>query len=487
MSEQQSRVVAPPRWHLRSLILLGSLPLLLGLAAFAGLVLSRKTPTPVSSREPEALATEAEERIGPPWFRNKTDGSGLHFSYRNGEEAGQCSILESVGGGVALIDYDGDGLLDIFVTGGGYFDGPDKKTLKGYPCKLYRNLGGWKFEDADRSRVGLDIVWGYTHGVAVADYDRDGWPDLLVTGYGKVTLFHNESDGKGGRRFVDVTEQVGLHDDSWSTSAGWADLDGDGFPDLYICHYLDWSFANHPICTSSVSGDIRDVCSPERFKPLVHALFHNEKGKAFRNVSAEHGFEAKGSGLGVILADLNDDGRPDIYVANDVSDKFLFLNRGGKLEERALLAGVSRDDSGLTQGSMGLDVGDFDGSGRPSLWVTNFQGQLPALYRNLGQENFRYASRVVGVAAIGQHLVSWGTGFLDVDNDGWEDLVIVNGRIAPSAHHPREHCEAATGAPSQCGIPGEAFFPGRESSGGRILQYPRIRPRVMLPVGDLDN
>ncbi len=237
----------------------------------------------------------------------------MHFSYRNGEEAAghyYYSILESVGGGVALIDYDGDGLLDIFVTGGGYFDGPDKKTLKGYPCKLYRNLGGWKFEDVTE-RVGLDIVWGYTHGVAVADYDRDGWPDLLVTGYGKVTLFHNESDGKGGRCFVDVTEQVGLHDDSWRpASAGWADLDGDGFPDLYVCHYVDWSFANHPICTSSVSGGIRDICSSGALQAAgaCGPVPQRESSKAFRNVSAEQGFEAKGSGLGVILADLNDAG-----------------------------------------------------------------------------------------------------------------------------------------------------------------------------------
>src|SRR5262249_25144156 len=157
------------------------------------------------------------------------------ITYRNGEEADQYTILESVGGGVALIDYDGDGLLDLFVTGGGYFAGPQKKEIRGHPCKLYRNLGGWKFRDVTRE-VGLDLPWFYPHGAAVADYDRDGWPDLLVTGYGMVKLFHNESDGKGGRRFVDVTEKMGLHDTSWSASAGWADLDGDGFPDLYICH-----------------------------------------------------------------------------------------------------------------------------------------------------------------------------------------------------------------------------------------------------------
>src|SRR5262249_24453671 len=151
---------------------------------------------------------------GPPWFREMTAGSGLAFTCRNGAEASQFTILESLGSGVALLDYDGDGLLDVFVVGGGFFDGPDKKQIRGLPCKLYKNLGNWQFRDVTRD-AGLELPWWYTHGVAVADYDRDGWPDLLVTGYGRLALFHNEPDGRGGRRFVDVTAKVGLQDDSW--------------------------------------------------------------------------------------------------------------------------------------------------------------------------------------------------------------------------------------------------------------------------------
>jgi enediyne biosynthesis protein E4 len=156
------------------------------------------------------LVIPVDPEVGPsgtPWFREVTADTGLHFTYRNGEEADQYTILETLGGGVALIDYDGDGLLDVFVTGGGYFDGPDKKQVKGHPCKLYKNLGNWKFKDVTKE-VGLDkVAWWYTHGAAVADYDRDGWPDLLVTGYGRLALFRNESDGNGGRRFRLVLRQ----------------------------------------------------------------------------------------------------------------------------------------------------------------------------------------------------------------------------------------------------------------------------------------
>jgi hypothetical protein len=421
---------------------------------------------------------------GRPWFRDMTEASGIQFVCRNGEEADNFTILESLGGGVALLDYDGDGLLDIFLAGGGTFDGPDKKQIKGHPCKLYKNLGNWKFKDVTHE-AGLDVPWFYNHGVAVADYDRDGWPDLLVTGYGHLALFHNEPDGKGGRRFVDVTAKVGLRDDLWSTSAGWADLDGDGYPDLYVCHYVDWSFANDPACPGYVAGVKRDVCAPEMFKPLVHALFRNEKGKSFRNVAAEQGFKAEGNGLGVVLADLNDDGRPDIYVANDATRKLLYFNRGGgKLEEMAVRAGAAVDEGGRPQGSMGADVGDYDGSGRASLWLTNFQGETHALYRNLGHETFRHQSQAAGIAALGQTWVGFGTGFVDVDNDGWEDLVIVNGHVMrwPAWGIPMKQRPVLLHNREQ---KGRRFFRDVSPQGGAFFQTPAIGRG--LAIGDLDN
>ncbi|MSQ96912.1 MAG: CRTAC1 family protein [Gemmataceae bacterium] len=444
-------------------------------------------PSRVKEGPPKVDVKPGPTTSGPSWFRDVAAQAGLQFTYKNGEKADQFTILEILGGGVALIDYDGDGLLDIFVTGGGTFDGPDNKDIKGHPCKLYKNLGAWKFRDVT-AEVGLDgVAWWYTHGVAVADYDCDGFPDLLVTGYGQMKLFHNDpvpDDKEGRRRFVDVTEKVGLRNDSWSTSAGWADLDGDGFPDLYVCHYVDWSFANNPLCKGNSLGVKRDTCPPEKFKPLVHTLFRNEKGKSFRNVSAEHGFKAAGCGLGVILADLNDDGKPDIYVANDTNKNFLFMNRGdGKFEERAQLAGVATDEAGKPEGSMGVDAGDYDGSGRASLWVTNFQGELHALYLNLGRESFHHQSCAAGTAALGQQWVGFGTGFLDVDNDGWEDLVIANGHVwrYPVAGTPKQRPILMQNTAHG----GKRFFKDISPQGGDFFQTPALGRGIAI--GDLDN
>jgi hypothetical protein len=482
MTAQQPVDVKPPRRRKRAWLLVGVALAALG-GGFAWWVSGARHdgddgPADAPPVDPPVTVS------GPAWFRDMTEASGVQFTCRNGEEADQFTILESLGGGVALIDYDGDGLLDIFLTGGGYFDGPDKKQIKGHPCKLYKNLGGWKFRDVTRE-VGLDIPWFYNHGVAVADYDRDGWPDLLVTGYGRLALFHNEPDGKGGRRFVDVTEKVGLRDDLWSTSAGWADLDGDGYPDLYVCHYVDWSFDNNPACPGYVAGAKRDVCAPEMFKPLVHALFRNEKGKSFRNVAAEQGFKAEANGLGVVLADLNDDGRPDIYVANDATRKLLYFNRGGwKLEEMAVRAGAAVDEAGRPQGSMGVDVGDYDGSGRASLWLTNFQGETHALYRNLGAETFHHQSQAAGVAALGQTWVGFGTGFIDVDNDGWEDLVIANGHVMrqPAWGIPMKQRPVLL---RNVEHKGRRFFKDVSPQGGAFFQTPAVGRG--LAVGDLDN
>src|SRR5262249_9448526 len=164
--------------------------------------------------------------------------------------------------------------------------GPDKKQIKGHPSKLYKNLGNWKFRDVT-AETGLDGTWFYTHGAAVADYDKDGWPDLLVTGWDGVALFHNEPDGKGGRKFVHVTKKAGVTDRRWSSSAGWADLDGDGYPDLYVCHYTDWSFANHPPC--SYDGKTPDVCPPKSFTALPHVLYRNNGDGTFTDVSKSAG------------------------------------------------------------------------------------------------------------------------------------------------------------------------------------------------------
>jgi hypothetical protein len=400
-----------------------------------------------------AVINDNPEPAGPPIFEDVTPRTGINFTYRNGEEAGNFAIIESLGGGVALFDFDGDGLIDIFLPGGGYYDG--KKVL-GHPCRLFRNLGNFKFEDVTK-QVGLDsISFPYTHGAAAFDFDNDGWPDLLLTGYNRVVLLHNEPDGKGGRRFVDVTRKANLSDDRWngiaslvggatvqfagltdqrwSSCAAWGDLDGDGFPEIYVTHYGDWGFdTNHPT-DCYYDGKTRDVCQPRRFRPLAHSLYRNNRDGTFTDVSDRIVPKTLGRGLGVMFVDANMDGRPDIYVANDTDDNFLFLNRGKpgeiKLEERGVLSGVARDERGNANGSMGIDAGDFDRSGLPSIIVTNYEGELPALYHNRtakGKEKFTFGTMETGLAAITGSYVSWGTGFFDYDLDGWEDLMIVSG------------------------------------------------------------
>jgi hypothetical protein len=392
------------------------------LASAICLLLHKPLPTPLLTLAPGA-------------FQDRTAESGIDFTYRNGDEAGHYTILETLGGGVALLDYDGDGLLDVFVTGGGYFGGPDNKQIKGHPCKLYKNLGGWKFKDVTH-KVGLDRLeggqpWFYTHGAAVADYDNDGFPDLLVTGYGRLALFHNVSDGHGGRRFVDVTKTAGLNDRLWSTSAAWADLDGDGFPDLYVCHYVNWSWDNNPEC----GWQRKDVCPPKEFSALPHVLYHNNGDGTFTDVSEEAGIRGAhalehGKGLGVVVADFNEDGRPDIYVADDGTDNLLYLNRGGmRFDEVGRECGVARDDGDSANRSKGVDAADYDGSGRFSLIVANHESEMHALYRNCGNGHFVYASQRAGIAAIGLHYVGFGTGFIDFDRDGNEDLFIANGHV----------------------------------------------------------
>jgi hypothetical protein len=502
-----------------------SLAVLLVALLAAGVWLWLRTPSappPPPPGPPGPSHTETDY----PFFRDVTAGSGVDFTYRNGQEADQYAILESLGGGVALLDYDGDGLLDVFVTGGGYFDAPDHKTVKGHPCKLYKNLGGWKFQDVTKA-VGLDRIDFYTHGAAVADYNRDGRPDLLVTGWGRVALFRNDpvdpSNPAAGRKFTDFSREAGLLGRvTWGTSAAWGDLDGDGYPDLYVCQYVDWSPDNNPVCEGYGKGIARDVCPPKQFDALPHLLFHNNGDGTFTEIAKEAGLHAPrsekdyeslgymsaanlerlrqtdrereyGKGLGVVMVAVTGAGRPDIYVANDTTDKFLYMNRGKRgqvrLEDVAFFTGVAQDDNGLANGSMGVDAGDYDGSGRPSLLVTNYQNELHALYRNLsenGRLRFQYNSRAAGLAGLGRQYVGFGTSFLDLDNHGWEDVVIVNGHVIryPTGAKVRQRPVLMRNQGRGEGQK-DARFVNATASGGEYFQHEHQARG--LAVGDLDN
>lgn len=428
------------RWFAGGVLALGTVALVAPLGCDSKAVSTTVAPAEVPA---------APEPAGPPLFADVTESSGIRHAYDNGEDQGDqpshLTILESLGGGAGLIDFDGDGLLDVFLPGGGEFGGPQKKDIVGRPCRLFRNRGGFKFEDVTAA-AGLATraggkPWFYSHGAAVTDYDRDGWPDLLVTGWGAVALFRNTpvdpADPTKGRRFTDVTAEAGLDKGiAWTTSAAFADFDGDGYPDLYTCQYVDWSWANNPPC--SYDGRTPDVCPPKQFAGLQHLVFRNTGKGGFVNVTAEAGLKGGGpnqsKGLGVLVVDVDLDGKPDVYVANDTVDNFLYRNESSrghiKFAEVGLMAGVARDDRGSPNGSMGIDAGDPERNGRPSLWVTNYENELHALYRNdsrPGRAFFQFRTAAAGIGAIGQRYVGWGTAFVDANLDGWEDLFIVNG------------------------------------------------------------
>ncbi len=386
----------------------------LGLAAF--LTSCGQTPTPEKK-----IGSEAKND-SPPFFTDVTSQSGVDFVHRNGEEADHFTILESLGGGVGLIDYDQDGLLDIFLPGGGHF-GPNKEIL-GYPCKLYRNLGAWKFRDVS-AETGLDkLPLFYCHGCAVGDFDNDGQSDLLVTGYGRMMLLRNDKS-----KFVDVTSKANLTDPGplhWSTSAAWADFNGDGKLDLFVGHYVDWSFQNHPKCGGYNPAVAVDVCPPERFKPLVPALYLGNGDGTF-DLRKDTSF-VPCKALGVVVADVDEDGKLDIYVANDGMGNHLYLNQGkGQFLESGVLSGVAFDSDGKPNGSMGVDVGDYDQSGRLSIFVANYENETHCLYRNLGNGQFLCSSRATGITSIGLKYVGFGAGFFDFNRDSRLDLFLTNG------------------------------------------------------------
>jgi hypothetical protein len=470
MSRRTSLILAPARCLAAGLL--------------AGLLAAAACNHPPPDRPAEAAS------VGPPFFRDVSADSGVQAAYRNGEEAGQYAILETLGGGVALLDYDGDGLLDLFVTGGGTFDGDE---VRGYPSRLFKNLGNGKFRDVT-AEAGLDGPLFYTHGAAVGDYDRDGWPDLLVTGYGRLALYHNEPDGQGGRRFVEVTHKAGLDDPNWSTSAAWADLDGDGYPDLYVCHYVDWSLTGkNPRCLG-FDGQRRDICPPAHFDALPHHLYRNNGDGTFTDVSkaagvrVEHPQKDYGKGLGVLAVDVDGDGRPDLYVVNDMTGNFLYVNRSRpgtiRLEEVGMDSGVSRDYLGRPNGSMGVAAADYDDCGRPSLWVTNYENELHSLFHNDcrdGRVTFHFSTQASGIAAIGQSYVGWGTAFVDLDHDGREHLVFVDG-------HPNFYPRAGARRPQRPvllrNLGGGRFQPITPQGGAYFQEDHNGRG---LAAGDLDN
>ncbi len=358
-------------------------------------------------------------------FRDAATELGVSATYRNGRESENYAILESLGGGVGLFDYDLDGWIDVFFPGGGAFT--PSKTIEGRMSTFFRNQGSGSFKSGFveiGTLAGVAEAPFYSHGCAAADFNNDGFPDLLLTGYGGLQLFKNQGDGT----FQELHTAAGLLDDAWSSSAGWGDLNGDGCLDLYVAHYVNWSFEHNPVCNAE--GGRRDVCPPRAFDGLTDIIFYSNGDGTFRDATREAGLKPGGKGLGVLMADVDLDRDLDIYVANDTTENFLYLNDGsGRLEETGLQNGVAVDQEGMPNGSMGVSIADFDGDGLPDIWVTNFEKETFALYRNEGHGQFIHASRESGVTAIGSLFVGFGTAAGDLDLDGDEDIVVANGHV----------------------------------------------------------
>ena len=355
-------------------------------------------------------------------FADVTERSTIRFTYRNGQEAGHYAILESLGGGVGMTDYDNDGDIDLLVPGGGEYK--TDKEIVGLSPGLFRNEGGGKFS-ARAIDAGLASAPWYSHGAAVGDFDNDGFSDVLITGYGGLLLFQNHGDGT----YRQVAQEAGLTDSLWSSSAAWGDVNGDGNPDLYVAHYVDWSPNNNPICPGPEPSQ-REVCPPRRFEPLPDIFYVSNGDGSFSDVSATIPLRNDGKGLGVLMADVDLDGHLDIYVANDTVSNFLYRNTGdGHLEDASIRSGTSLSDAGTPDGSMGVDVGDYNLDGQPDLWVSNYERESFALYRNDGNFFFQHVSRSTQVTAVGGLAVGWGTVFIDFDRDGDEDVYVSNGHV----------------------------------------------------------
>lgn len=401
-----------------TLFVIAAMPLLSGChrtATISDSQPSRETATVPASHDSATVPVSSPIR-----FRDRSAEAGVNFTYQNDESHSDFSILESLGGGVAAVDYDQDGRLDICFSGGGAFD--NRKTV-GAPLGLFRCLADWEFIDVTLAANVGDSTH-YSHGVCAADFDEDGFDDLLVTGYGGLTLYHNRGDG----HFQRLTT-TGLDDRLWSSSAAWGDFTGDGILDLYVAHYVDWSFENNPHC-EGLTGEPRDVCPPRRFEPLPHLIYVGNGDGTFRDATAESGVQPLGKGLGVVAADIDLDGDLDVYVTNDTVPNLLYRNDGqGKFTDISQISGTAFSDQGTPDGSMGVDVGDYDSDGLPDLWVTNYERENNALYRNLGGGLFRHASQTAGIAALGARWVGWGTRFIDADRDGDEDLMVTNGHV----------------------------------------------------------
>ena len=418
----------------------------------------------------------------PGSFIDVTRKLGVHFK----QEASPTSkkyLLETMGSGVALFDYDNDGRLDIFFANGARIDDPTskgsipKKDDPKYWNRLYHQKADGTFEDVTE-KAGLAGI-GYSTGVAVGDYDNDGYDDLFVAGYGHSTLYHNNGDGT----FSDVTASAGVAGSGWATSAAWVDYDNDGRLDLVVARYMEWDF-DDIYCGHREEG-FRSYCHPDLFKPASVLLYHNDGNGKFSEVAMKAGMGKPGKGLGLAIADYDHDGWMDIMLANDSIPEFLFHNKSdGTFEEVGLTSGVGLDGGGGTFAGMGVDFDDYNNDGWPDVIITDLANQKYALYKNAGDGTFDYSTLTTGLGAISLLHSAWGVRFMDYDNDGWKDLFLVQSHVMDTIQTNEPHLRYRESPLLLWNDKGNRFVDVSGQSGEVFQQKWAARG---MATGDIDN
>ncbi|HET9713524.1 MAG TPA: CRTAC1 family protein [Pyrinomonadaceae bacterium] len=432
-----------------------------------------------------SLAIAAFSLSPIPIFDEVAAQTGLNFRHYNGM-TGKFFLPEIMGAGAALFDYDNDGDLDVFLVQGAALEPGSKTDVTG--GRLFRNdldvgkNGSRKLRFTDVTEKSRIRATGYGMGAAVGDINNDGWPDLYLTNLGSNQMYLNKGDGT----FDDVTKNTATDDPRWSTAATFLDYDRDGWLDLLVVNYADFSVTNSPNCYAPTSA--RDYCTPRVFRAPGNRLFHNRRDGTFEDVTVAAGVDKEfGHGLGIVAADFDDDGWIDIYVANDGDPNQLWMNqKNGTFKNEALLAGAAVNRDGKTEAGMGVDAGDFDGSGTDDIFVTHLMEETNTLFTNIGAAVFEDRTREAGLGMPGRRFTGFGTLFFDYDNDGWLDLLVVNGAVQLLPELIRK------GDPFPLGQPNQLF---RNTGNGRFVEIvEQAGPTFQLlevsrgaAFGDIDN
>jgi len=410
-------------------------------------------------------------------FTDVLPASGIRFVHKNAASV-QMYYIETMGSGCGLIDYDKDGLLDIYFVNGG----PTPAYRPAVPLRnaLYRNNGDWTFTDVT-DKAGVPGNGTYGMGVAVGDYDGDGYDDLFIANYGSNQLYRNNGDGT----FTDVTEKAGVKSDTWSIVGAFLDYDRDGKLDLFVVNYLDFTWEKNPVCGEGTG--VRDYCHPDHYAGVPDFLYHNNGDGTFTEVGARAGITSpEAKGMGVVAADFDNDGWIDIYVCNDSVGNFLYHNNGdGTFTDIGLPAGAGFDENGKPQASMGADAADYDGDGLFDIFAPCLDTEYNILYRNLGGKLFEDATLKAGLMSeLKNFTVGFAPVFMDYDNDGWKDLFVANGHVLSNVEKSKSYIHYAQPKYLYRNT-GRGTFEEVTASCGAALMERRVSRGAA--VGDLDN